>query len=415
MGIEPVNFGNLFVYKNGFRINPYGERGDDSFGLDTRAVQGYARYLAPRNLIGQIDIQGENPELRETTSRAGGFVKTKAYSQLANLDNGFLVKTLRRLERFVKDVIDWGISEDAFISGDSEKNNENLIKHISNIFDDKNLISIEYNRDLINLLEQKEERSAKRLVKNFKRLAAESNDPKLIKDAQQIESAINSALKRTEAAEKETAKERDEKIKAQEDLEEQVSETYFARAVIGTETKELVSIQHHIHRHSAQHISALLEKLIDAIKNDRPKEKLLEFVNQISLENKKVITLSRFVTKANFDTMSSKIRTDLIKFINEYAVNVYLGYKRAASNDPELDVRVSLTRGVTFPLEFQPIEIIIILDNLLNNSFKANAHTIDLIWDEPTDSEVTLHVRDDGRGIPEKWKHHGKQTSQKRS
>ena len=55
--------------KTAFESNPYGDRGDDSFGIDNRALQGYARYIGLRNLIGQIDIQGENAELRETTSR----------------------------------------------------------------------------------------------------------------------------------------------------------------------------------------------------------------------------------------------------------------------------------------------------------------------------------------------------------
>ena len=56
-GVEHVDFGSLFVYKNGFRIYPYGERGDDSLGLDNRALQGYARYIGLRSLIGEISIR----------------------------------------------------------------------------------------------------------------------------------------------------------------------------------------------------------------------------------------------------------------------------------------------------------------------------------------------------------------------
>ena len=400
MGVEPINYGHLFVYKNGFRINPYGDRGDDSFGIATRAAQGYARFLSPRNLIGQIDVQGENPELRETTSRAGGFVKTQAYYQLANTDDGFLIKTLRRLEKFVTEVIDWGISDDSFISGDSEKNNENLVKHISNIFDDKNLLAIKYNQDLINLLEQKEEKSAKKLVKNFKRLAAESNDPKLIKDAAQIEKTIVKARKETESAEKESEKEREQRLKVQEELEQQVGETNFARAVVGADTKELISIQHHIHRHSAQHISALLDKLIDAINRNAAKEKLLDLVNKAILANKKIITLSKFVTKATFDTTTERIRTDLVNFVNEYVINVYLEFKRSATNDQKLSIQIANPDNVRFEIDLQPIDMIIILDNLLNNSFKANAHKIKLHWEKIDESHIALHIIDDGIGIP---------------
>lgn len=46
MGIDTVQYGNIFVYKNGFRIYPYGERGDDSFRIDNRGMQGYNRFIS---------------------------------------------------------------------------------------------------------------------------------------------------------------------------------------------------------------------------------------------------------------------------------------------------------------------------------------------------------------------------------
>ncbi len=397
VGTEAVNFGNLFVYKNGFRINPYGDRGDDSFGLDNRAMQGYARYLGLRTIIGQIDVQGENTELRETTSRGGGFVKTIAYAQLANLDNGLLVRTLRRLEKFTSEVIQWGLTDDTINSLSSEESRQKLLKIISNIYDDKSLISLDYNKNLVDVLDQREEQSARKLVRNFKRLATESNDPQLLKDASRLEKGINAALRAKDSAESETQKEREEKNKVKEELEQQISETLFARAVVGTETKELLSIQHHINRHSAQHISLLLDKLIDSINKDASKEKLLDFVNQAILANKKVITLSRFVTKASFDTMTDKIKTDLITFVNQYAVNVYLEYKRSASNDQNIQIKTLTPPNLEFEFDFQPIEIVIILDNLLNNSFKAKAQKVDLIWEKSNPSELILHFVDDGK------------------
>lgn len=39
MGISPAEFGSIFVYKNGFRIMPYGEPGSDIFNLDRRKQQ----------------------------------------------------------------------------------------------------------------------------------------------------------------------------------------------------------------------------------------------------------------------------------------------------------------------------------------------------------------------------------------
>jgi len=54
MGIEPVGYGHIFVYKNGIRIYPYGEKGIDPLAMDVRKGQGYARYLGTREVIGFI-------------------------------------------------------------------------------------------------------------------------------------------------------------------------------------------------------------------------------------------------------------------------------------------------------------------------------------------------------------------------
>lgn len=402
MGIETVKYGNIFVYKNGFRIYPFGERGDDSLGIDNRAVQGYARYIGLRNLIGQIDIQGENVELREATSRDAGFVKTKTYFQLTSLDDSLLVATLRRLEKYVVDVTQWGINDENFEIEQSEESKTELVKLISNIFNDELLIQIKYNKDIIDILDQKEDKSAKKLLANFKRVAAESNDTELVKDARKLESQINQQAKALESATKELQDKSEETQTLREELEEQVGETLFARAVVGTETKELLSIQHHIYRHAAQHVTHYIDRLIEAINKNLPKDKLLDYVSKIAFENRKIITLSRFVSKAHFDTNTTKINQDLIAFVNEYAINVYKEYKQIALNNRKIDIQVKTPRNLSFITSFKPIEIIIILDNLLNNAFNAEATKVEISWSEYSSDEILLKVTDNGIGIPEK-------------
>ncbi|MEI6049417.1 MAG: ATP-binding protein [Bacteroidota bacterium] len=405
MGIQPVEYGSLFVYKNGFRIYPYGERGDDSLGIDNRAVQGYNRFIGLRNLIGQVDIQGENPELREATSRDAGMVKTKAYYQLSDASpfaDSLLLTTLKRLEKYVVDVTQWGINDENYEIRDSKDAKEGLVKLISNIYDDKTLVSVNYNKDIINLLDQKEAKSAKKLLANFKRIAAESKNDQLLKDAKNLETRIVQQSKALESATKELHEKEKQGKTLKDELDQQTSETLFARAVVTTESKELLSVQHHIYRHSAQHISSFLDNLIIAINNESPKDKLLEMVNKIAFENKKIITLSRFVTKANFDTTTNRIKADLIKFVNEYVTNVYSEYKHLAMNNQNLDIKCFTPNDLIFEFTFKPIELIIILDNLLSNSFKAKAKMVKLIWEKAKDNETVLRVIDDGIGIPDK-------------
>ena len=45
MGVDSVKYCSVFIYKNGFRIYPFGEEGDDTLQIDRRKQQGFYRYL----------------------------------------------------------------------------------------------------------------------------------------------------------------------------------------------------------------------------------------------------------------------------------------------------------------------------------------------------------------------------------
>jgi hypothetical protein len=51
MGVPSVQFGSVFLFRNGFRIFPIGEEGEDTFQIDRRKQQGYARHLGTRDII----------------------------------------------------------------------------------------------------------------------------------------------------------------------------------------------------------------------------------------------------------------------------------------------------------------------------------------------------------------------------
>lgn len=103
MGIPPIQYGSIFVFKNGIRVLPYGEEGDDWLGLERRKSQGYYRNLGTRELLGRIEINGYQPELREVSSRSEGLVKTETYNQLVDF---LFKKVIRVLERYVVEAID---------------------------------------------------------------------------------------------------------------------------------------------------------------------------------------------------------------------------------------------------------------------------------------------------------------------
>lgn len=121
MGVDSINYGSVFLFRNGFRILPFGETGDDSWGIDFRAQQGRARYLSSRDLMGRVDIFVEDvSELKEVSSRDSGLVDTPMSRQVLEL----FKQSEKRLERYVVGVL-WG---ESFLRNEYYKD-----EHIANI------------------------------------------------------------------------------------------------------------------------------------------------------------------------------------------------------------------------------------------------------------------------------------------
>jgi hypothetical protein len=394
-GVEHVDFGSLFIYKNGFRIYPYGERGDDSLRLENRALQGYARYIGLRSLIGEISIADNNTELKETTSRGDGLVRTKAFDQLANSEDGFIITTLRRLEKYVVDVTQWGVnSEDENIDLSSEKAKEELVKLVANI-SDKQTIDIQYNKNIINLISEKEEKSSKVLVKNLKRIAAESDNKQLFKDAQRIEKAIVTSIKRADSAEKE----RDIKIQEKKVVENELEKTKEQLKIsiaIDSQDIDLVTNLHHQVRVLSDNIATQITLFTRKInKSDSITHEIVqEFIDVISLENNKIESISKFGTRAIFENFTDITKSDINGFIANYVSKISNYFANS-----KLKVIFESNSKQSFITSFRPLDISIIIDNMISNAKKASAKNLTIRFQSNANKEVQLIFTDDGKGL----------------
>ena len=64
--------GGLMVFRDGFRVNPYGDPGDDWLDLDRRALASSGYKVNRRQIIGKVDISFiDNPTLIDQTNREG--------------------------------------------------------------------------------------------------------------------------------------------------------------------------------------------------------------------------------------------------------------------------------------------------------------------------------------------------------
>lgn len=392
MGIPPIDYGHIFVYKNGLRIYPYGERGEDPLKMDNRKTQGTSRYIGTRESIGYIDIFGENKDLTETSSRGDGLIKTNAYNELYN----WFYATLRRLERYIIDVSDWGkdLSEDDYINLDEHSRVLALQELVSKLSKSKNIISIEYGDDLLNLLETKQENSAKSVLSDIKEKINNDNFDKIeiLKGIEKAEKKISTLEKIKDDADNAALEEFIKNEKLTNDLEEERKKGSWQGALIGTDKERIIGLQHQIF-HSSSRINRNIKLLLKHLNPNDLDENVKKYISVISLEASKINSIANFVTKANFNLKASEIEKDLIEFIIGYIDEIYISESKII--DSQLKINLILKDDFNFIKEFRPLEITTLIDNFISNSEKAGANSISFIFSKKN-SNLIIEVIDNG-------------------
>lgn len=231
MGIEPVNYGSIFLFRNEFRIMPFGNTGDDSWRLDYRAQQGNKRFLGTRDLFGRVDVltDGIN-EFKEVSSRDGGLIETQTSKQLFSL---FKIAH-RRLERYVSGVL-WGeafLRKEYFVNEaealrmrkellEIDKNEENpnyilsssigskidFVQLIKTLAKDKNVEILYYNTELANIVSSNNpiDSIKSQFLKDLEKIAEDTNDSNLLASIDAAKHRIAELTRQKEEAERKIA------------------------------------------------------------------------------------------------------------------------------------------------------------------------------------------------------------------
>lgn len=400
MGLEPVKYGSVFLYKNGFRIYPDGDVGVDVFGIDRRKAQGYNRFLGTRDLIGRIEIDGNNPELMETTSRDGGLIRNKTYKELEDF---FIEKALRRLEKYVVEIIRWG---DPYKNKDSDTAKQNALKPndvkdkiwdiLSNLTNSKEIVDIEYDKNFLKILDTNQEKSAKKLLKNFVRMADETSNAKLKKDARLAAKRLNELSKARIEAEKETVKvKKDNKI-VTEALEQKTQQLRIVTS-ISSQDLEMVTKLHH-------QVLVITEDIKDNLiifsrKLDRGEKisntDLKEFLDIISFDTAKIESMSKFGTRAIFENSMIFKKDDIANFIDNYVQKI----SQFFTGKKNLKLNFENNLKSPFNIRFRPLDFSIIVDNIISNSRKAEATTLKITLDQTSENTINLIFKDNGNGL----------------
>jgi len=426
MGTRPVNFGSVFVYKNGFRIHPMGEFGDDSLGLDSRKTQGTSRFLGSRDVLGRIEINGENPDFKEASSRDGGLVRNDAYDCLREF---FLFHVLKRLEGYAVDIVKYGnLGEDfdSALNQDTDLRSK-ILSLIQTLTKSPDIIDVKYDPEVVNILEELSEKSVQELLRNFRQIAERTSSHSLESEVLKAEDrlrTLNLARREAEAeaaleqearkkAEREALKERERTLQAEAEAElakqnveaakqtaeKSATENLFLRTMVGKDIAEVVSFHHHIGI-AAETIENYVKDFSKRIRKGQSYNEatILDALESISKQSRKILATTRFATKANFTLEGSNVTTDLCGYLEEYMLNICDGVIKTF--DKKNMIFVWENPGETvFEATFRPLEVAIVLDNLISNSRKARARTITARVVSIEDNILIVRFSDDGRGL----------------
>lgn len=430
MGIEPVNYGNVFLFRNGFRILPFGKPDDDSWGLNKRSLQGFNRRIGTRNLFGRVDVETDDVDaIKEVSSRDGGLIMTEASQELLE----YFYLTHQRLERYVVGVL-WGeafLRKDYFVSEasalharkqlENDKDSDNtqyvysnigskvdFLQLIKSLVNDKNIKVIQYNEELANIVSNPSETEViqAQMLEDVRKLAESTNDAFLQNKLQEFEKYVDDLRRQKEEAEKKAieeehkaeearkkAKEEQEKREQEEqrhketqkNLNAQIQKNKYLQATQNT-SKEVRDLMHAVLISSNDVVSLVSIAKIQLNLHDY--NKLRTTLDAFEYHTNKINKLSKLITKADTALLADSINIDIQSFIREYLSHY---------ND---SFDVQFVSHIQEPLEkkISILDLSIVLDNLISNSKKANATKLQIDFSRQGRKYI-VDFTDNGSGV----------------
>lgn len=378
MGIAPKDYGSVFLYKNEFRIHPYGDEGDDWLDLEARKGQGYKRYLSKRDIIGAVVVRDPDPLFKEVSSRDAGLIHNRAYLSLYDYVK---LKVFRRLERYVEGVI-------AFDKAVIEASDEREEIEVRSLDLASKLVegtkgpgaTIKVGSGLLQILNEKLVSKYPEILGNLLSLRKHIRSDKKRRELDTAIKSIKNTLAEAEL----------DKNKMASTLAAKQQQVIFLEKTLTPEQKLLLGHVHSI-KISAQEIEGRLEDLRGWASRSGIPHNEADSIDDCYIEIEKILSLSRMATSANFDLAEEQVEVDVVNFVCQYLA--HFGRDRGVLRPIQI-----FNDKIAFVRAIRAIDLALVIDNLLDNSNKNDASVVSVKFDLP-DKNLHIYFGDDGRGI----------------
>lgn len=400
VGLPSVQFGSVFLFRNSFRVYPIGEDGDDWFGFARRKQQGYARFLGTREIIGRIDVSGADEDFQEASSRNQGLIETPAVEQL---QKAVMEHCLKRLEKYVVPV-SWVDKPDANTDDLSrlmtDPGRARVTAAVANLVDNDKVQLIEYSKRLVDLINERSSDFETSLV-GLRAIAEKTGDPDLLDRLDSAERRFDDLKKSendarrvadTALAAAEAANRRADTAEAEVETERR--RAHFLESFVDVDSATILNLHHQVTIYAVD-IAQQIENFLTETANQTmvSREAVLKTLEQMAYLNKKVMSVTKFAARAKFKLDSEKIETDLAAFFYDYIDQIARTTGSARLQIVVENFHPGMTR------RFNPIDVSVIVDNLISNARRVRAPGIKFVLTQQDKSGLTIHVSDNGRGL----------------
>lgn len=359
MKTEPKNYGSIFLYKNNFRIFPYGEVDFDAFGLNLRKTQGFNRYLGHRELLGWINITDSENHFNEVTSRDRGFV-TNSYT--IEFEKVYMELVHRPLESYMQ-LIKFGNSDIDEIETDDTDAIQKLIQR----FKKYKFVVAPRVYELPKI--------AQPLEKKFDLLDDINTS---LSEKKEIQKNLKKA---TIELRKENEEVKKEKQKIDKENSRLKNEIKIKEKIISNEKPARQEMLFHELGKASKELNATLKKMIRLMSPEEYK-KFSNSIYKIRRTSDKLSSIKKQILRLNFESFSNFERIELKSYIKSYVDNLI---------DDTVKLNVNLGTGELYQ-NINVYDFGTLLDNLIINAQDQNAKDIHIYFDE---NNKTMHFSSD--------------------
>lgn len=349
MKVRAKDYGSIFLYKNNFRIFPYGEVDYDAFGLNLRKAQGYNRYLGHRELLGWINITDSENHFNEVTSRDRGFV-TNAYT--IEFEKLYMELVQRPLESYMQ-LVKFGNSD----IDEIETDDNNAIQKLTQRFRKYKFTVAPVYYELPKV--------AQPLERKFQLLDDEKTSPT---EKKEIQKSLKQATTELTRENREVKKEKEQAKKANERLQNEIQ---IKEKIINNVKPEHQDMLFHELGKVSRELNGTLKRMIKLMSAEE-KEKFSDSIYKIRRTSDKLSSIKKQILRINFETYSKFETIEIKSYLKSYIENIIDDSAKLSTNfgNGEIKQRINIYDFGT------------LFDNLLINAQERNAKQINIYFDE---------------------------------